>query len=251
MIKQTIIGACLLAAVQSTAAVAADPRLVTMLFDPDRVVRINSQTGVQSTIAFDDDEHIENVAVGDSAAWQVTPNKRANLLFVKPLSARARTNMTVVTDRHTYLFDLVASGGQPVYVLRFRYPEKPKKVGAAPATASLEEQAAVDSIRQAASPPPPVNTGWKRGGSAKLLPASVHDDSSDTFLSWPAGTPVPAILIKDEKGAEGPVNYSVRNGAIVVEGVPALIVLRSGRESASLERLPTEASASSPNKKRS
>ncbi len=243
MIRRWIVGACLLAAAQAGAASAADPRLVTMLFDPDRVVRIDSRTGVQSTIAFHPDEHIENVAVGDSSAWQVTPNKRANLLFVKPLSERARTNMTVVTDRHTYLFDLVASAAKPIYVLRFRYPDAPKPVATAPAMASIEEQAAIETVSQAAAAPAPLHTAWRRGGSAKLLPASVHDNSTETVLSWPAGTPVPAILIQDEKGAEGPVNYAVRDGAIVVDGVPPVIILRSGRDVASLQRLAARAPA--------
>ena len=248
MIRRWIIGACLLAAAQAGAAAAADPRLVTVPFDPDRVVRIDSRTGVQSTIAFHPDEHIENVAVGDSAAWQVTPNKRANLLFVKPLSARARTNMTVVTDRHTYLFDLVASAANPVYVLRFKYPDAPRPVVTAPAMASIEEQTAIESLRQAAAAPAPLNTAWRRGGSAKLLPASIHDNSSETVLSWAVGTPVPAILIRDEKGAEGPVNYAVRDGAIVVDGVPPVIILRSGREVATLQKI-TAGEAAAPARK--
>ena len=49
-----------------------------------------------------------------------------NLLFVKPLEPSEQTNMTVVTNRHTYLFDLVASPrAKPLYVLRFTYPEPP------------------------------------------------------------------------------------------------------------------------------
>ena len=37
------------------------------------------KAGIQSTIEFADDERIENVAVGDSNAWQITPNRRASL----------------------------------------------------------------------------------------------------------------------------------------------------------------------------
>ena len=45
----------------------------------------------------------------------------------------------------------------------------------------------------------------------------------------------PAILVRDEKGAEGPVNYAVRGDVIVVEGVPTTILLRSGKSSAQLD----------------
>ena len=93
-----------------------------------QIVKILGKAGIQSTIEFADDERIENVAVGDSSAWQITPNRRASLLFVKPTTAHSRTNMTVVTDKRTYMFDLVSGekSAAPVYALKFSYPnEKP------------------------------------------------------------------------------------------------------------------------------
>lgn len=136
----------LMAAMLSAPAMADDPRLVERLYDPAQVVRIEGQTKVQATIAFDPAERIENVAIGDSQAWQVTPNKRANLLFIKPLSPTASTNLTVITDRHTYLFDLVASPrAKPLYVLRFTYPEEPEpEVTPASAANAVELAAASD-----------------------------------------------------------------------------------------------------------
>ena len=89
-----------LAVMVASPALADDPRLVERLYDPDEVVVIQGKTKVQATIQFGEDESIENVAIGDSNAWQVTPNQRANLLFVKPLEPSAQTNMTVVTNRH-------------------------------------------------------------------------------------------------------------------------------------------------------
>jgi len=46
---------------------------------------------------------------------------------------------------------------------------------------------------------------------------------------------LPAILTRDEKGKEGPVNYAVRDGYIVLDSVPQQIILRSGREMTMLE----------------
>lgn len=62
----------------------------------------------------------------------------------------------------------------------------------------------------------------------------MFDDGDSTFLTWPEGRPVPAILITDEKGTEGPVNFTVRGNTIVVDGVPRTIVLRSGKDSATM-----------------
>lgn len=216
-------------------AAGEDARLLTLAYDPDQVVRIEGRAGVQATIAFGDDEVIENVAIGDSQKWQVTPNKRATLLFVKPLAANAVTNMTVVTSRRTYLFDLVAAPrAKPLYVLRFTYPEEGTKLAEQPSEAPNEaELAAVERPDQIIDPAE-LNFAWTASGERALLPARSFDDGRATYLTWPSGQAIPAILVKDEKGTEGPVNFTVRGDTIVVDGVPREIVLRSGKEFARL-----------------
>ncbi|WP_404480282.1 TrbG/VirB9 family P-type conjugative transfer protein [Novosphingobium sp. BL-52-GroH] len=238
--------ATLALAAQARASVPSDPRLVAHAFSDNEVVRIDGKAGVQATIAFGQNEAIENVAVGDSQAWQITPNKRADLLFVKPLEATARTNMTVVTNRHTYFFDLVASAkARPLYMLRFTYKDEPKQgpvgtgtgTGGGAAVASLDPaELALAAGDPAAIPADPaaLNFAWKRVGVEKLMPARIYDDGVSTYLLWPDKTPVPAILVTNEKGDEGPVNYAVRGATIVLEDVPGTIVLRSGKSKAEL-----------------
>jgi type IV secretion system protein VirB9 len=240
---RALLAAALLASTLAAApARADDPRLVERLYSADEVVRIEGRTNVQATIRFGADEQIENVAIGDSTAWQVTPNKRANLLFIKPLADRATTNMTVVTDKRTYLFDLVANPANrnALYVLAFTYPDEPEgtelaDAGAAPApegpnavelTAASDPYAVVD--------PAELNFAWESKGDRALLPAQIYDDGTATFLSWPTGTPLPAILVKDHEGNEGPVNFAVRGETLVVDGVPRELVLRSGEDRATL-----------------
>ncbi len=229
----TLAAAAALALGVAAAPASADERLVEVRYDAAKVYRLEGKPKVQATIRFGEDEAIENVAVGDSNAWQITPNKRANLLFVKPLLARANTNMTVVTNKHTYLFDLVASPtAQPMYVLSFKYPEPPKASPAATAQLAQADGAPAGGEKVAAVDPADLNFAWNRSGNEQLLPDAIFDDGEATFLTWPEGRAVPAILITDTAGTEGPVNFTVRGNTIVVEGVPAQIVLRSGKEKA-------------------
>ncbi|MFA6219066.1 MAG: TrbG/VirB9 family P-type conjugative transfer protein [Erythrobacter sp.] len=236
----------LLLAVAGTPALAAnDPRLVEVMYDEAKVVRIEGKVTVQASIVFADDEVIENVAIGDSAAWQVTPNKRANILFVKPLNARAATNLTVITSKRTYLFDLVASpGAKALYVLRFAYPPEPEAEQVpqlAQAPTAVEQEAAGDPY--AVVDPSDLNFAWTASGDPELLPTNTFDDGTATFLTWPEGKQVPAILITNSQGVEGPVNFTVRGPTIVVDGVPRMIVLRSGKDSARLVNSGPERSA--------
>jgi len=236
MIRPVLLAALLSVAVP---AQADDRRLVEHFYNADEVVQVQGRANVQAVIRFAENEHIENVAIGDSQSWQVTPNKRANLLFVKPLADRAATNMTVVTDKRTYLFDLVASPANrnPVYLLAFTYPEEPEEeetqlVGGAPAPNALEVAAVTDPY--AVIDPVALNRAWRAEGDPHLLPRTIYDDGDATFLTWTAGTPMPAILIRDLEGTEGPVNYAVRGDQIVVDGVPRQIILRSGEDVATL-----------------
>jgi type IV secretory pathway VirB9-like protein len=144
----------LIVSVSATRAQEQDPRLVTVVYDAARIVRIHGRPGVQATIAFADDEKIENVAVGDSDKWQITPNKRANLLFARPLDPAAATNMTVVTDKRTYLFDLVASlKDRPVYMLTFTYRDRVPVPPSEPDSAAAPPPV-LAAIPQAVPPPP-------------------------------------------------------------------------------------------------
>lgn len=214
----------------------ADPRLQEVMYDETEVFTLPGRVNVQASIIFGEDETIENVAIGNSQTWQVTPNKRANILFVKPLEPRAATNLTVVTSKRTYLFDLVASpNAKPLYVLRFDYPidpeEEARKAELAQAAAQQPE-APADPF--SAVDPADLNFAWNGEGDTALLPERAFDDGEATFLTWPVGRDVPAILITNAKGDEGPVNYTVRGDTIVIDGVPRSIILRAGEESATL-----------------
>ena len=243
MTRALIASLLLASACWSTAASANDPRLVERLYDPTEVVKVEGKVNVQATIRFGDGEVIENVALGDSQKWQVTPNRSANLLFVKPLADRAATNMTVVTNRFVYLFDLVASPNvrNPIYVLSFDYPEallppeeEPVEVAAAPGERANAVELAAAGDDYAVLDPTRLNFDWAAEGKAELLPERIYDDGDATFLAWAADAPMPAILVKDHAGTEGPVNFAVRGDTIVIDMVPGEIILRSGEDMARL-----------------
>lgn len=243
---RSLLAALIMAMVPSTAM--ADSRLQERLYNPDEVVTIHGRTKVQATITFGEDETIENIAIGDSSAWQVTPNKRANLLFVKPLTTSAATNMTVVTNKHTYLFDLVSSTrNRPLYVLKFTYqkpvidPNDQAQLAAVEEANAIEMAAAKDPY--AVVDPARLNFEWIAKGDPELLPSRTYDDGEATFLHWPEGNSVPAILISNSEGVEGPVNYTVRGDTVVVQGVPRAIVLRIGDDSATLTNTGPDRSA--------
>lgn len=224
-----------LAAVPVAPAAARDARIATRLYDAGQIVTISGRPDIQSTIEFGDDERIENIAVGDSSTWQVTPNKRASLLFVKPMKAPARTNMTVVTDQRTYLFDLVTTPGRaPLYELRFTYPPRPKPIPLPAAPVVAAAAIAPPEPKPPEATPADLDFNWASAGARQLLPDRTFDDGHSTWLAWPKDVAMPAILVREPNGEEGPVNYTVKGDYVVVDGVPPQIVLRQGKQTATL-----------------
>lgn len=241
--KALLLGLSLLA---SSQAWAADNRLRTIPYDEEAIVSIVGHSGIQSTIQFGRDERIENVAVGDSSAWQVTPNRRGTVLFVKPLAPTSLTNMTVVTDKRTYMFDLSTGrkAGPPLYALKFSYPDLPP-ASVAPVEPTAVVMASASGPAMSAVYPERLNFDWKMKGHSKLRPERLFDDGVSLYLSWREDLQLPAILTVAEKGREAPLDYRVAGEYIVVTPIPSNIVLRYGNKAAAAwtSRRPTAAPA--------
>ena len=109
-------------------SITKDNRIKTYIYNPNEVYLLVLHFGFQSHIEFAKNEEIKNIILGDSYAWKITP--LANRLFIKPLEKDIRTNMTIITNKRTYEFDIASTelmmGNERdlVYVIKFYYPKK-------------------------------------------------------------------------------------------------------------------------------
>lgn len=106
---------------------ATDRRIKTYVYNSNEVFLLLVKSGFQSSIEFEKGEEIRTMSLGDSYSWSLTPVE--NILFVKPLEDDVRTNMTIITNRRTYQFDVASYQGDDEefnqdlsYVVRFFYP---------------------------------------------------------------------------------------------------------------------------------
>ena len=203
---------------------AGDPRLRIVRYDPNEVVRLEATLGYAITLEFGEGERIENVSIGDSLGWQVTPNRRANLLFLKPVERAGATDMTVVTNLRSYAFDLSVplrrrhQAPDVIFRLRFDYPEP---VAVAP-------DASVLTVPRAAPQPTDVNHAYSFEGSSAGLPVRVFDDGHATYFVFAEQTDYPAIFAVDGDKKEAVVNISQRDGYVVVDRLARAFLLRRG-----------------------
>jgi type IV secretion system protein VirB9 len=197
---------------------ADDPHVQSVVYNPDQVVVIKTRVGVATLIQFDKREWIDPsslVGMGDAEAWKLSA-KRSNILF-KPVAARPDTNLTVVTDKRTYLFRLEsAKGTQPAtYILRFSYPEEQGSAGTG-------QSAPCASGKQ--------NYNYVKWGSAELAPSAAWDDGTFTCFRFPKNTDLPEVFRKMPDGTEMLVNTHMQDDVLVVHDLSSEYRLRLGNQ---------------------
>ncbi len=87
---------------QMRVALRPDPRIRVVPYRADTVYRLRGYVGYQIDITFAPGERFLGLGVGDAKGVSFAPE--ANHLFLKPRASHVATNLTVLTDRRTYLF---------------------------------------------------------------------------------------------------------------------------------------------------
>lgn len=211
-----------------------DSRVLEQFYSPETVYVINGVLGIQTAVQFGEGERIENIAIGDGSNWQVTPNKRADILFIKPMAAKKVTNLTVVTSKRTYLFELSSLNQKalPLFTMRFTYPPEPEEPTVLDITAIPPE--ALSEANAVATPQ--INHSWAKSGKQELWPSEIFDDGTLTYLKWPRTVTPPAIYAISADGNESLVNQLVQNDYFIIDYVPSSLMLRLGKAKARLDR---------------
>ncbi len=209
-----------------------DPRIKSVIYRPNEVVKVFGHYGYQTLIQLNQDEKIQNITVGDSLAWQIIPNQNRNLLFIKPMEDKATTNLTVVTDRRIYTFLLIAhsalatSHKDLTFQINFSYPEKEMNLLLAMEDKKNKWQKAVIAGNKSSAPD--WNFDYHFSGDKIQVPKRVFDDGEFTFFEFATITDVPAIFLVGKDSKESLVNYTVKGRYIVVHRVGKQFTLRNG-----------------------
>jgi type IV secretion system protein VirB9 len=230
--------------------VVTDSRIKTFVYNENDVFTVLTHYGYQSNVEFGKSETVQTVSVGDRVAWQVIPAGRR--LFIKALEENAHTNMTVVTNKRAYQFDLRASGRQPlhpneelVYVVRFFYPDEQRfqpnppiysdavssAQGAMAYPASVEQSAPVPGVTAnvPTAATAAANFNYTYTGPAEAAPIKIYDDGQATYFTFaPTVDAPPQFFVLSPDGQEMPIqpSYNAQGEAVVSMIAPRFSIRR-------------------------
>ncbi|MQT27556.1 mating pair formation protein [Pseudomonas helleri] len=199
-----------------------DKRVKQVAYDPNQVYELVGTYNYQTSLEFEADEMVKVVALGDTIAWQTIPFR--NRLFLKPVEDHADTNLTVITSKRTYYFQLSSSkknSGQS-YLVRFIYPST--RVSSFTEFKSDKPAPVVSSGMPSA---PNINYGFSGDKDAIGL-QSVMDDGQFTKFLLKKGADMPQFYRVLPDGTEAMVNKRREGDYVVVERLDSMFVLRDG-----------------------
>lgn len=210
---------------KSPTSLATDSRMKHTLYDPNQVYEIKGSYGYHTVLQFATDEMIKVVSLGDSIAWESVHYR--NMLFMKPVEPDAATNLTVVTNKRTYHFDLSSTTdkSQMTFNVQFVYPND-EDLEVLPTGAdggSGRDSNSNDGVGGARD-----NLNYSSSGDKEVI-RLVHafDDGKFTYFQFAAGTePAEAWRVYPD-GSEARVNLHRDGKYYVMEGVGQLITLRN------------------------
>jgi type IV secretion system protein VirB9 len=149
-------------------------------------------------------------------------------LFLKPIEQNALTNMTVLTNKRAYLFELHAEeaasirDAEMVFELRFVYPQS---------DANAVEFTQFESIPDIEREPHKYNFAYTIRGIDTVAPIRIFDDGQFTYFEFrDKNGEIPAFFRVDPMGNEELVNFRKRGNYIVIERVASQFTLRRGAE---------------------
>ncbi len=238
---------------QSTPA-TTDSRIRTLVYNPNEVYELKFYYGYQSFIEFAEDEEIEMISIGEAFAWRLTPAGKR--LFIRPLEIAGHTNMTIISNRRTYHFDIRSgeydgkADEELIYTIRFFYPQlgQPLPIppvlsipNPAPPPRSLLEKTIIKTPFPGAKISAPLSNLIARnpengemnfdfslaGKSDNIMPLKVYDDGKDTYFQFPNDNLIiPTINFVDDRGNEQSLSYIIRDSFVVVPAVGRQFTLR-------------------------
>lgn len=206
--------------------IATDSRIQTVMYDPNEIYKFTGHYGYQSSIEFAADEEVQTVSLGDSLSWLITPS--GNRIFLKPVEQDAMTNMTVITSKHIYHFELHPmesdniNDKSMIFVLRFVYPDD---------SGNINVGGSLESLPNPELEPEKYNFSYTVSGAENISPIKIFDDGQFTYFQFQdKNADVPAFFLVDRLGNESIINFRTRGDYIVVERVGSQFTLRSGND---------------------
>jgi type IV secretion system protein VirB9 len=249
MMRRCLIFAVALLAFVMPVIASAGNAISRYVYEDGGIYPVRTGLGIATTIELDPADPVLDYLAGFSGGWDILPID--HLFYIKPKNVDVDTNLLIRTQRRSYIFELqvvasdwrkldeVRSGGVQ-YRIAFDYHD------VAEASDKPETDVALEPPVEAVKP---MHYDYELSTKTRrdwLVPTSVYDDGSFTYIRLPNPGNIPSgnwptVYARNARHEEDfVVNSNVEADTIVVHGIYPFLVLRHGEETVGLRRNPVE-----------
>jgi len=209
---------------------AVDSHIHSYVYNENQIYDLITRIGYQSYIEIESGEYVTAISVGDSVAFKISPT--GNKIFIRAMQDGYHTNMTVMTTKRTYQFELssiVENDDDIMYVLRFYYPQE---YTAEDVEIPSMEGFGADSKTQfvpVVNIEDSYNYNYSLVGAEELSPVKIFDDGKKTYFKFPTdGKFEGGFFVVTPEGDERKVFLKDEGEFKVFGGVASKMALRFG-----------------------
>lgn len=203
-----------------------DPRFKSFAFTPNTTYKIITVYDNPSFIEFEAGETVATIVNPKKTAWQLVPS--GNRLFIKPEETDADTQITVMTNKRLYFFEMYAKEPDSnfdkdySFFFKFKYPNDEESK-----TIRTYAKSILPDVDQS---PWKYNFNYTITGEDDLYPVKIFDDGEFTYFEFPRTSKMPAVFSVDSNGFESIVNFRIVGEYLIVEEVSGKFTLRNGAD---------------------
>lgn len=216
-------------ALQESKSLQKDSRVRHVKFHPNEVYGIYLKPGVATNIVLAESENLVKWFSGAEPTISVA-NVGNNILIKSVTDTNIDTNLTVISSKRTYYFQVKSTQKTTLFALKFSYPEEKKK--------QKEEKAKQKKLAEITNPNTAeiVHNNYIGIGDKSLKPEYIFSSNTHTFMKLPRGARIPAVF-RSTSANEQLVNSKFENDWLIIYSAASSFTLRLGEKVLCIRRL--------------
>ena len=199
---------------------------VVFNYSENSIYEVYSKPDYLTTLRLAPNEKVIFKAGGDTERWMIEEavggKENRTYIYIKPLEEDIKTNINIVTDKHSYFINIESKNGEYNPLVEWQYPNE-RKILMNEYEDNSESIGTTDLMK--------LNYRYFWNKNSKLSPVQVFDNGKKTFIVLKANLQeMPAFYVKGVDNQLSLVNTKIEGRNVMINSVVKEIHMALGKK---------------------
>lgn len=199
---------------------------VVFNYSENSIYEVYSKPDYLTTLRLAPNEKVIFKAGGDTERWMIEEavggKENRTYIYIKPLEEDIKTNINIVTDKHSYFINIESKNGEYNPLVEWQYPNE-RKILMNEYEDNSEAIGTTDLMK--------LNYRYFWNKNSKLSPVQVFDNGKKTFIVLKANLQeMPAFYVKGLDNQLSLVNTKIEGRNVMINSVVKEIHMALGKK---------------------